>query len=115
MGRANYDTSYRLNGMQRFDCLAWVNFNGAGTVAIRASGNISGVTDNGVGDYTFNFTSALPDANYAIAGAASNFSGGTMVVLHDSTLPTASACRIYTIRGNEATVDVGYVTVMVVR
>ena len=44
---------------------AWVNFNGTGTVAIRAAGNVSSITDNGVGDYTVNFTTAMPDANYA--------------------------------------------------
>jgi hypothetical protein len=48
-----------------FGCRAWVNFNGNGTVAIRASGNVSSITDNGVGDYTINFTTALPDANYS--------------------------------------------------
>lgn len=46
-------------------CRAWVNFNGTGTVAIRASYNVSSITDNGVGDYTVNFTTAMPDANYA--------------------------------------------------
>lgn len=45
---------------------AWVNFNGTGTVAIRASGNVSSITDNGVGDYTVNFTTALPDINYNV-------------------------------------------------
>ena len=44
---------------------AWVNFNGTGTVAIRASGNVSSITDNGTGDYTVNFTTAMSDANYA--------------------------------------------------
>ena len=48
-----------------YACRAWVNFNGTGTVAIRASGNVSSITDNGVGDYTVNFTTAMPDANYA--------------------------------------------------
>lgn len=43
---------------------AWVNFNGTGTVAIRAQMNVSSITDNGVGDYTVNFTTALADANY---------------------------------------------------
>jgi hypothetical protein len=47
-----------------YACRAWVNFNGAGTVAINASGNVSSITDNGAGDYTVNFTTALPDANY---------------------------------------------------
>jgi len=53
-----------------YACRAWVNFNGTGTVAIRAGGNVSSITDNGTGDYTINFTTAMPDANYAIAGFA---------------------------------------------
>ena len=44
---------------------AWVNFNGTGTVAIRAAFNVSSITDNGTGDYTANFTTAMVDANYA--------------------------------------------------
>ena len=47
---------------------AWVNFNGTGTVAIRASFNVSSITDNGVGDYTVNFTTALADANGSLVG-----------------------------------------------
>jgi hypothetical protein len=47
-----------------YGCRAWVNFNGTGTVAIRASGNVSSITDNGTGDYTVNFTNSMPDANY---------------------------------------------------
>lgn len=46
---------------------AWVNFNGTGTVAIRASYNVSSITDNGAGDYTVNFTSSFADANYGFA------------------------------------------------
>ena len=51
-----------------YACRAWVNFNGTGTVAIRASGNVSSITDNDTGDYTINFTTAMPDANYSVAG-----------------------------------------------
>jgi hypothetical protein len=51
--------------LPEFKCRAWVNFNGTGTVAIRASGNVSSITDNGTGIYTVNFTTAMPDANYA--------------------------------------------------
>lgn len=47
-----------------YGCRAWVNFNGQGTVAIRASGNVTSITDNGTGDYTINFTTAMPDTNY---------------------------------------------------
>ena len=48
-----------------YGCRAWVNFNGTGTVAIRGSGNVSSITDNGVGNYRVNFTTALVDANYS--------------------------------------------------
>ncbi len=54
-----------------YACRAWVNFNGTGTVAIRASGNVSSITDNGTGTYTINFTTAMPDANYAVIGSSS--------------------------------------------
>ncbi len=50
-----------------YACRAWVNFNGTGTVAIRASGNVSSITDLGVGQYQVNFTTSMPDANYAAA------------------------------------------------
>lgn len=56
-------------------CRAWVNFNGTGTVAIRASFNVSSITDNGTGDYRVNFTTAMPDTNYSIC--ASSTSSGT--------------------------------------
>ena len=46
---------------------AWVNFNGTGTVAIRASFNVSSITDNGVGNFTVNFTTAMPDNNYSVS------------------------------------------------
>ena len=49
-----------------YACRAWVNFNGTGTVAIRASGNVSSITDNGVGNYTVKFTTAMLDANYTV-------------------------------------------------
>ena len=56
-------------------CRAWVNFNGTGTVAIRASFNVSSITDNGTGDYTVNFTTALSDANYSALATADAATG----------------------------------------
>lgn len=44
---------------------AWVCFNGTGTIAIKASYNVTSISDGGVGLYTVNFTSALADTNYA--------------------------------------------------
>lgn len=68
-------TAAKLDGAQSgsapiYAARAWVNFNGTGTVAIRASGNVTSITDNGVGNYTINFTNAMPDNNYAFAGAS---------------------------------------------
>jgi hypothetical protein len=64
-----------------YACRAWVNFNGTGTVAIRAAGNVSSITDNGTGRFTVNFTTALPDANYAafVTIASSNLQFGCMI------------------------------------
>jgi hypothetical protein len=53
-------------------CRAWVNFNGTGTVAIRASGNVSSITDTGVGNYTVNLTTAMPDVNGVLLNGKSN-------------------------------------------
>ena len=50
------------------ELVAWVNFNGTSTVAIRASYNVSSITDNGTGDYTVNFATALPDTDYCVSG-----------------------------------------------
>jgi len=55
-----------------FGCRAWVNFNGTGTPAIRASGNVSSISDGGTGTFTINFTTAMPDGNYSVVGSAVN-------------------------------------------
>jgi hypothetical protein len=86
-----------------FGVRAWVNFNGTGTVAIRASGNVSSITDNGTGDYTINFTTALPNANYGVFGIPNSFSASNsqgVINLYSTnadgtgTVKTTSACRI---------------------
>jgi hypothetical protein len=97
---------------------AWVNFNGTGTVAIRASGNVSSVTDNGTGDYTVNFATALVDGNYAVhatgspaSGAAYNFSFG---VTDAGTYSTAGV-RINSERSEGTAWDMPRMSVTVVR
>jgi len=57
-------------------CRAWVNFNGTGTVAIRASFNVSSITDNGTGNYTVNFTNAISDNNYTTVVTGRRTDGG---------------------------------------
>jgi len=88
-----------------YGCRAWVNFNGTSTVAIRASGNVSSITDHGTGDYTVTFTTAMPDADYAATfGTVRNDAavrGGNFVCLHRNqagggTLPASGSLRITT-------------------
>ena len=68
-GNLSFNSGYGSSAVA-YGCRAWVNFNGTGVVAIRASGNVSSITDNGTGDYTVNFTTAMPDVNYSIAGSS---------------------------------------------
>lgn len=94
-------------------CRAWVNFNGTGTVAIRASFNVSSITDNGTGDYTINFTNAMPDANYALAiSTGSNASNNQN--LTTGTRSTSSA-RMYSYSNSSTLVDSDYCGVSVFR
>jgi hypothetical protein len=56
-----------------FACRAWVNFDGTGTPTIKGSGNVASITDLDTGRYRINFTVAMPDANYAVAGMCTNW------------------------------------------
>ncbi len=67
VGDVFYNSGYGSAAVA-YGCRAWVNFNGTGTVAIRASGNVSSITDTGVGYYEVNLTNAMPDMNYAVGG-----------------------------------------------
>jgi hypothetical protein len=106
-------------------CRAWVNFNGTGTVAIRASFNVSSITDNGTGDYTVNFTTALPDINYSVVSQVSNTDSGTgLIVAINSngvgptytTAPTTTATRMLSFaRATGTNTDAPYVCVSVFR
>jgi hypothetical protein len=99
-------------------CKAWVNFNGTGTVAIRASYNVSSITDNGVADYTVNFTTALADANYSICGAAGLNATSLKVVCQPFSLspPATSSVRIQVPNADGVmTNDSSYISVAVFR
>jgi len=100
-----------------YGCRAWVNFNGTGTVAIRASGNVSSITDNGTGDYTVNFTTAMSDANYSVGSCvAIDFSNtGSRVVNLAGAAPTTTTCRISTHLPGTGNQDCLYVAIQVFR
>ena len=95
---------------------AWVNFNGTGTVAIRAAFNVSSITDNGVGDYTVNFTAALADANYAPTfGSNWNGAGPNYICAWSTVTLTASSLRITQTSAVGALTDEDFCTVSVFR
>jgi hypothetical protein len=100
-----------------FACRAWVNFNGTATVAIRASGNVSSITDNGVGDYTVNFTTAMPDANYAMSGSGEDIDaqGDVTIGRANGAAKTTSACRIKTVDAGSVARDFPSIEIMFFR
>jgi hypothetical protein len=117
-------TAAKMSGAQSGDApayaaRAWVNFNGTGTVAIRASGNVSSITDNGTGDYTVNFTTAMPDANYCVTtsnkydDANTSFANGVTVVARYTTAFQTGSVRVQT--GINALTDTVAVCVAIFR
>jgi hypothetical protein len=95
-------------------CRAWVNFNGTGTVAIRASFNVSSITDNGTGNYTVNFTTAMPDANYAYNFSADDTASNQPIISQNG-LQTTSALGLRTFNGVSGLIDTAEVCVTVFR
>jgi len=104
-----------------FACRAWVNFNGTGTVAIRASGNVSSITDNGTGNYTVNFTTAMPDTDFAYFIGGNDASGGTANFSYAAEKQGRTTRAVGSLRfgigypANTTLFDMGTVSVMVVR
>jgi len=92
----NGTDSITVEGAVKGSAKAWVNFNGTGTVAIRASYNVSSITDNGVGDYTVNFTTAMPDANYCAVACSSrtDSANGYGNVHSTASAPAAGSLRV---------------------
>jgi hypothetical protein len=92
---SDYTTLYK-----GYMCRAWVNFNGTGAVAIRASGNVSSITDNNTGDYTVNFTTAMPDTDYGVAGWCCRNTGSSercrIVSAREADTYTTSALQVIT-------------------
>jgi hypothetical protein len=114
-------TAAKLNGAQSgsapiYGARAWVNFNGTGTVAIRASGNVSSITDRGTGLYTVNLTTAMPDANYC--GVASATIGGASNTNRDAAVGPIDASSAYCnswVADNGASADVDVICAAIFR
>ena len=103
---------------------AFVTFDAStGTPVVSASGNVTSITDNGVGDFTVNFTTAMPDANYAIAGVTGNkdvtASPAAASLRAQSGAITTTSCRVRTanhfINSGAAAYDMPYNSVIIFR
>ena len=90
---------------------AWVNFNGTSTVSIRASLNVSSITDNGTGTYDINFTTALADANYATVAMTQEDTGGGGRGIAGQGTPTASVRSVHTFNLGNVLQDHQFITV----
>lgn len=101
---------------------AWVNFNGTGTVAIRASYNVSSITDNGAGRYAVNFTTAMSDGNYGASVTVSSMPGvsdanmvSTDCTNNTRTSPTTTAFAVTTFNAQFNAIDIEFVRVSIFR
>lgn len=96
---------------------AWVNFNGTGTVAIRGSGNVSSITDNGAGDYDVNLTTAMSDTNGSIgacaAETAGSNTGGLRVI--SASFSSTTVIKVSALYQNGGVADPQFVGVQVFR
>jgi hypothetical protein len=111
-------TAAKMSGAQSgsapaYAARAWVNFNGTGTVAIRASGNVTSITDGGVGFYLVNFTNAMPDINYAVATAVGNDTVNNTA--NTVGARTVSSVRAVISNSSGSLIDDSYVAVSVFR
>ena len=112
MSTAKFDTLSTLDGsysvpvsrVAQGSAAAWVNFNGTGTVAIRAAFNVSSITDSGTGQYAANFTTAMSDTNYAATTNGCNPGGaGTVIGAKVNTVNSVLIeCRVSTSMGSVA-------------
>jgi hypothetical protein len=96
-----------------YGCRAWVNFNGTGTVAIRASGNVSSITDNGTGSYNVNFTNNMPNTNYSILSTSRNT--GVEASVSSANTDSVSYAFINTLNFSGTSTDVNTIFVAIFR
>lgn len=105
-----------INSAVRSQARAWVLLNGTGTIAIRDEFNVSSITDNGTGDYTITFATALTSANYTVTGGGSRSSDGTqplIVGIKSSTAPSTTAVRVQLLGDGGVTDDSAYTSVVI--
>lgn len=91
------DAKQNLSGAAK----AWANFDGTGTVSIRTSFNMASITDNGTGDYTLTFTTAMTDADYCVVcTTVESGNPNRGMVLRDDSAPVNTSVRVGTFRSS---------------
>jgi len=100
-----------------YGCRAWVNFNGTGTPAIRASGNVSSITDVLTGQYVINFTTAMPNTNYSacLTTLTGNTTNPAVASIGTVAGMTTSSISIGTFEGNNSPQDYAVVCAAIFR
>ena len=96
-----------------YSARAWVSFNGTGTPAIRASGNVSSITDVSTGRYKVNFTTNMEDTNYAVA-IASQQANNNISQVHNVEAPNVAYVEFQR-KENDTNYDSPYIFVTVIR
>jgi len=111
MSTLKVNTLQTAAGVEVYTAKAWVNFNGTGTVAIRGSGNVTSITDNSTGNYTVNFTTAMPDVNYGFTVST----GSTGYGMSASNPQVTESFRIATVGSSGNSADFGQIAVTIFR
>ena len=125
-GNVKFDKWVNDDNSENYKCRAWVNFEGRGTVTIRASGGVASITDNGTGDYTVNFATAMVDANYQVSMSAVAYSFTNLSVVSfikgNSTTETSAFLKsvsqlsvVYGAPGNSVKYDCAEMNVAIFR
>lgn len=94
----NGSNFYTVSAPNGGDAKAWANLNGTGTIALRDSFNISSVTDNGTGDYTFSYSQSMANGNYNVAGAAGSTGHYNAMSIDPTSPPSTASVRVLTSR-----------------
>lgn len=107
-------TSTPLTTIVNGSVKAWVNFNGTGTVAIRASSNVSSITDNGAGNYSPNWASSFSDSSYAVVSTGTDNITNYISAASVTTISTSSCTSVHK-SSNHAGYDSTFTSLMVIR
>ena len=108
-GTESVGTTYVVNNIPK----AYVNINGTGTIAIRSSNNAASITDNGTGNYTVTFTSAMDDAEYGANVTGATGDTNSVAIGGRYTTSTASACNFSNAVAGVGGSDVSYTHVCI--